>query len=331
MTTKRISIHSWNRFYSRNLSAMPEVMGKQHSFPFESYTVLIKLPDKNMVDRGKGHDKVASVAVRRASDNEPIEFYIHKVDVEVSKPASITVPAEVLERPPNAFELFNEDGQKSLESLAQEHKTIAERAFDYWIRIVRWVCDNSRIGRDVVAGFTTGWTTYLMDSDTKTRIWAMTNTIVLRRLHVVTNEEWTSIQSHLSTGDYPPIYVEFKHDAEENMRLGHYARCVVDLAIACETFLRYMVIQRLPPGLSTKVSAYVEDANIRQYIDKFFPEILQPATNVQFRNLTSNLHSLFDRRNKLVHMGRHTGIDELACRRWLDTTKRLLAITGFLA
>ena len=328
METRQMKVKSWNRFLTRNLAVKPEVLGCEHRFSFENRTVSIKIPSINQVDSGQGYDKVASVGARRAVDNEPLEFYIHKVDVEVSIPVTVSIPSEVLNRPPNAYDLFPDEEQKQLNEIAEQHQSIAEKAFEYWIRIVRWVCDDSRIGRDQVEDFRSGWSTYLIDAESDTKVWIQGQVFHVLGYKTLRVEEWQEIQSKLSLGSQPPIHVEFKHDAEENIRLGDYRRSLVDMAIACETFLRFTVLQRLPVELNTKQTADIEEANVRQYIEKFFPEIIDEATNKQFKKLKSGLHSLFDRRNELVHMGKDEGIDKELCLRFLKVTQELLSIVS---
>ena len=324
----QIKVKSWNRFLTRNLAVKPEVLGCGHRFSFEDSTVSIKIPSIDQVDSGQGYDEVASVGARRAVDNEPLEFYIHKVDVEVSIPVTVSIPSEVLNRPPNAHDLFSDEEQKRLDKVAERHQSTAEKAFEYWIRIVRWVCDDSRIGRDRVEDFRSGWRTSLIDAESDTKVWIHDQVFHALGYKTLRVEEWQEIQSKLSLCSQPPIYVEFKHDAEEHIRLGDYKRSLVDMAIACDTFLRFAVLQRLPGELNTKLTAYIEEANVRQYIEKFFPEINDEATNKQFKKLTSDLHSLFDRRNKLVHMGKDEGIDEKLCLRFLKVTQELLSIVS---
>jgi hypothetical protein len=328
MEIHQITVKSWNRFITRNLAAAPEVLGKEHRFTFENRTVSIKIPSIDQADRGKGYDEVVSVRTRRAIDNEPLEFHIHKVDVEVSIPNIVSVPAEALDRPPNAYDLFSDEEQKRLSKIAEQHQSVAEKAFEYWIRVTRWVCDDSRIGQDQVEDFRSGWGTYLIDTERNTGIWTPGHTIYVSKYKSLNLEEWREIQSKLSENSQPPIYVELKYDAEEHIRLGDYRRSLIDMAIACETFLRISVLQSLPKDLNPKLSVYIEEANINQYINHFFAEIIDETANKQFKKIKSDLHSLTKRRNDLVHMGKDDGIDEKLCLRFLKVTQELLSIVS---
>jgi hypothetical protein len=44
-----------------------------------------------------------------------------------------------------------------------EYRLMAERAFEYWVRIVRWTCDDFRIGRNRGESFDSGWSTHIVD------------------------------------------------------------------------------------------------------------------------------------------------------------------------
>jgi hypothetical protein len=117
-----------------------------------------------------------------------------------------------------------------------------------------------------------------------------------------------------------------KFDAEERISVGDYRRALMDLAMSCETFLRYKVLHSLPSKLKPAIVTHLEEANIRQYLTKFFPELLDKDEQRQFKKLKSNLHSLFDRRNKLVHLGKGDGVDEQLCLRFVKVTDELLSL-----
>ena len=328
MKKYQVKVKSWNRFLIRNLAVKPEIMGNEHSFPFENSTVSIKIPSIVQADRGKNHDEVASVGARLASNNEPLEFRIYKVDVEVLLPITVSLPKEVLNRNPNALDLLSNEKQKEFEKVAKQHQLVAEKAFEYWIRIVRWVCDDSRIGRNQVESFHSGWSTYLKDAESNVKFWIQGKVFYALGYKALGVDKWSEIQRKLSKGSQPPIYVEFKHDAEEHIKLGDYGRSLVDMAIACETFLRFTVLQRLPEELDSKLSSYIEEANISQYINNFFPEVIDEVTDRQFKKLKSDLFSLFERRNNLVHMGKDNGIDEKLCLKFFKVTQKLLSMSG---
>ncbi len=250
------------------------------------------------------------------------------MDVEVSIPIAVSIPLEVLDQPANAYDLFSDEEQSRLNKIAEQHQSIAEKAFEYWLRITRWVCDDSSISRDQVEDFRSGWSTYLIDTERNTKVWIQGHVFDVTKYKTLKPEEWQEVQLRLSNGSQPPIYIELKHDAEESISLGDYRRSLVDMAMACETFLRLAVLQKLPEELNKKLVSYIEEGNISQYIDKFFPEIIDETANRQFKKLKSDLFMMFERRNKLVHMGKDDEIDEILCRKLLKVTQELLSISN---
>ena len=76
--------------------------------------VSVKIPSIDQIDRGQGYDEVASIGARRTVDDEPLEFHINKVDVGVFIPIIVSIPSEVIDRSPNAYELLSDKEQKQL-------------------------------------------------------------------------------------------------------------------------------------------------------------------------------------------------------------------------
>lgn len=327
METQEVKIKSWNRFLTTGLAVKPEIMGAEHRFPFHNSLVTIKIPSIDQIDRGKGYDEVVSVSWRRAVDNEPLEYDIHKVDVEVSIPIITSIPSEVLNRNANAYEILSDEEQKKLNQIATQHESIAEEAFEYWLRVLRWIKDDSRIGRRQVEKLV-NWNVRLFDEESAHKIWVGGGVFHVERYKTIESDEWQEIQSKLESKSQPPIFIELKHDANENIKLGDFRRAVIDMAMACETFMRFSVLQRLPNELNLKLVEYIEMAGVNQYIDRFFPETIDENGNNKFKTLKSDLTKLFKKRNKLVHMGQDNGIDETLCQTFLGVTEELLSINS---
>jgi DNA polymerase III delta prime subunit len=149
----------------------------------------------------------------------------------------------------------------------------------------------------------------------------------------VSLQEWQDIQQKLSTQSYPPTYIEHKHDAEEYIELGDYRRALVDLATACELFLRTVVLRSLPDGLGPNLREAIEQDNISQYFNRFFPKTISEAARQQYKkkqygknNMPKELGSLFKRRNDLLHSGNASSVNREVCERFLKMTKDLLAL-----
>jgi hypothetical protein len=330
MTSREVK--SWNRFVITYLGAQPDVMGREHRFPFDQNMITVKLPRVEQVGKGDDNTKVASVGIRSA-DGKPRDYEIFKIDVEVSRADRLVFSLEVLSRPPNAYDLFPKEEQMRLDEIGSQYQSIAERAFEYWVRIVRWTCDDFRIGRGHDEGFYSGWTIRLVDVETEKHVWIPTPILHPSGYRIVSLQEWEDMQQRLSDGLYPSAYIEYKYDAEEYIERGDYRRAVVDLAAACEIFMRTAVLQSLPAQLNANFREYIDQANISQYINNFFPNTINQAARLQYNkkqygknDMQKELPSLFARRNNLLHSGRADGVNRQSCERFLKMTKDLLAL-----
>jgi hypothetical protein len=330
MTSRQVK--SWNRFAITHLGAQPDVMGHEHHFHFNQNMITVKLPQVEQADRGGSYDEVASVKAWSA-DGKPLYYEVYKVDVETSGNVRLEFPLEVLNRPPNALDLFSKEEQAHLNEVGSQYQSIAERALEYWVRIVRWTCDDFRISRDRGEGFYSGWTIRLVDVETGKRVWIPTAVFLVSAYRTVSLKEWEDIQQRLSDELYPSVYIEHKHDAEEYIERGDYRRAIVDLAAACELFLRVVVLRSLPAGLRPALQESIDSESISQYFNRFFPKAISEAARREYNkkqyngnNMKRELASLFSRRNGLLHAGKDDGVNRQICERFLKMTKDLLGL-----
>ena len=173
-------------------------------------------------------------------------------------------------------------------------------------------------------GTDSGRGTYLEDADNGHSLWASTLMFTVPRYRVITQDEWNSIQSSLDAQEFPPIYSALKHDAQENMGRSNYRSALIELAMTCEIFLRSMVLKRLPSSLSSTLVVAIEEVNISQYVAKHFRALVTEKDEVNFGKLSKELTSLFDKRNKLLHMGKSEGVTKENCERFLRVANDLL-------
>jgi hypothetical protein len=328
MTRAKMTIASWNRFISRNLSIHPDLIGAAHEFSHEQHKITIRLPSIKHLPTEPNRGELVTFNHYTEVDGKktPIQYWVHVVDVLVEIPVKVSVPREMLDRPPNAFEIVSKNQQKYLNQLASTHGAIAERAFDLWLRTLRWKCDNSAIGRPEISGFESGWSTYLIAEPEDKEIWIAPMVFQAKGSKIVTPEVWEEVRSSLDSGLAPPVYADLVMDAIEHIKLGDLQRAVVDVAIACESFLRTLVAVSLPTGLQDSIITYIDDANIRPILDKFIPDILDPLEKKELDKIKGKLHAIFDVRNKIVHKGSGSGVTAEMCRGYIETAKRLIAL-----
>jgi len=321
-----ISTKTWSRFITRNLSVAAEVMGSIHEFGFEGFHVTIRLPTQDDAKRGEAFDEVAGLIRWCSNTNEPLVYDVSKVDVNVIFPESITVPEEALSNPPNQYNHFTDQQKEVVENICDKLSGVAEKAFQYWLEIVRWVSNNAMIGQPDISGFESGWSTYLMDASTDHMVWGSSHTIVARFQSEITKEDWKSVGDHLKNGDTLPLHLRFFHDAIATTRNGQYEKAIIELAMACEIYLRYQVFEFIPEHTPEEFRKYIEEANINKYVSQFFKSLVPESQKSTYKKVANDIASLMSRRNSFVHMGVLHDANEDLCRRFITTAEDLFKI-----
>lgn len=303
-------------------------MGQVVLFERGGSTVTIKTPSIERV--GERHDRgaLATCGAWNSKSGEVIHYIVRAIDVHVDVTAEIPVPSEVLQHRPNAYELIPSSIQEELKQTATKCTECADSAFEYWVSLLRWVSGSHQICRDARVGNSSGWSTYLADSATGSEVWTEGQPIAISACSTVTEKAWSKVNELAVAGIDPPIYAMLLGDALDCIDNGDFRRALVDLSVSCEVFLRSRVIAALPPGTSQQVIRILEEANINQFVAHLFPELLDQAALAAFKaSIKQDLSSLFDKRNKLMHVAQIHGVTEENCRRFAATAQRLFALS----
>jgi hypothetical protein len=329
MSDISIPVSSWNRFAIRNLRIDLSLVGAQHEFTYGGCKARIQLPSSKNLSKEPLEGEVLSFDTYRDSNGEkiPSNVRVHAVDIEISRGEEILVTDGIMNQAPNAYDVVPRSQQEQLDALAEAHASIAEKAFNLWTRILRWKSGDSGVGRPEVIGHESGWGTYLVAESTRKRIWNFSQPdIVWIGQTVVTADIWNTAERAVWLGLEPPIFIELMFDAIEHIRLGDLQRAAVDLAVACECYIRKLVANSLPNGLKKSLSEYVDDANVRIVLTKFIPDVLSDQERRELKRLESRLHKLFDIRNEILHTGRSPALDFIDCGMFLEATRSLINI-----
>jgi hypothetical protein len=330
-----VRLASWDRFHTRNLIVVPELLGQSHVFTFDEREVTILLPGADKLpDEPGGDDTLGqrlSFSGWRLQDGQQQirKVHVHNVDVTVCVPGNATIPGEALVRPVKAPELFSEHQQKYLDKLLSENGDISRRAFKLWIRTLRRKADNWRIGLPEVYGEETGWSTYLQVKDTQKAVWAGTHISDVPAEKAVTPTIWDETWAALCSGQPSPIFYDLLYDAMAHLDHGDLQRTVLDAAISAETYMRIIVRQGLPQGLDDPLQTYINDANIRQVANKFFPARLDTQEKRRYKTIASTLHRMFDDRNAIAHSGYKDGLTTRYCQKIIDSVHTLLSLAPY--
>ncbi len=309
----KIEAASWNRFNSDWLAVTREVLGRKHRFNFEGRHVEVCLPQEEHADRGKGYDEVAECIRWKKQNGKdiPENFHIFKVDLTIDLEKPIEVRKALLEFAPVRRELITETKAKLFDKIIEEHESLALKAFDYWIRVVRWKIGFWLIGQPEIQTPRSGWGTYLIEKDGGKRFWAGSHEFTIRFTKAVTIEEWDVIQEALSERREPPIWIEFLFDAQHKLEMGDKSGCILSLAIACESIFRHAVYNQFPDV------KHVDERLIDTFNEINIRAIFRNITKFRFwdKNWKKNcdwsrINEIFNLRNSVVHLGRTEGIKD---------------------
>ena len=323
-----MKLHSWNRFTITSFRVGPDLLGRTVSFVHQGSTVTIRLPPKERVT--ESYDESALATRRSWQDNtgELISADVYAVDVLTECEPDVNLPAGVLDKRPNAYDLIDEPTQTTLNSIAAGGSSIAISAFEYWVTLLRWATSRHAIGRELRIGSQSGWSTYLRDRASGKDVWVDAMTIQVMIEEPITLEQWQTAERYAKEARVPPIHTVLLAEAAHCIDVADYRRCIIDLATSCEVFLRSTVVRSLPHGITEAASTYIEEANINQYVSHLFPALLNDQERATYSGgIKNQLSALFAKRNKILHMAAHDGVSREICHAYLATLSRLFRLS----
>jgi len=331
----RVNSASLDRFLTRHLLISPELIGREHSFSFRGRKVRIKLPTAKLSDLATVASLLEQLQQYRMAilawkaDEGPSSATIVEVesaDVTVAVAAKLVIHQNMLRTSPNRPETLTESQVSTLYATVDSNRQIALDAFDYWVRVMRWVSKDPSIGRPEMRGVTSGWPTYLVQARTGKEFWAgpIQATVIMKE--PIGTSQWKAASKALREGIQPPIYYDLYFDGVEHRKLGDFERATTDFAVACEVVIRTKTIESLPPDLSPAVLNYVDEAGIRRVVEKFFVELLTEEGLARFNRVSSRLHQLFDARNTILHSGSKADLSEDQTSLFQQATRELIGL-----
>ena len=325
MKDSKVDLVSWKRFITSSLVVVPKLLGSTCEFQFENSQISIELPAASELKDKTEDSKLRITAYKKQNEREiPTRVAIKSVDVLVNLNRKITIPDQVLARQPNVIDLLSEKQQEHLNKLSDDYGDVASRAFDLWIRVLRWKSSNGSICRPEIHGAESGWATYLLDNSTKQRLWAGPHRLTLRVHDAITPAHWRAAEETLRRGKASPVYIDLMFDGIEQYKLGDLRRSVVDLAVACEAFMRSEVLHSLPKGLTDSVLKYINEANIRQVLSHLYKDTLSVEQRKFLKDIDSTLQQLFNARNTILHSGHKKDLTSADCEKYIEATKKLI-------
>lgn len=328
---KKIYARSWMRYLTPKLGVKSELMGTRHEFTFDGYEIKVILPTKDQADRKDGHDEVARAnAWKIDAPEDPFEFKIFQVDVEVNLNEKILVPEGATDFMKVDIRVFDNDpiNKENISNIAKKYAVISNKAFQYWLDLLCWSTNYPFFGKqEQIQSNSSGWGIYLQDMQTGNNVFNLHDPILISLTPVVTEAEWKLTQDRLASNIELPMYMKFKFDAQEWMRIGNYERAIIELALACEIYVRYSFFDYLPKDqLYDEVIKYIERANISLYLQHFFKKIIVDKERTKFTEVKNVILKLMEERNSYMHMGFMKHATPEMSKKYLSAVEDLFAI-----
>lgn len=323
----QIKLHAWNRFICRSLAVPHSLLGAVHKWKTDEAEVEISIPTQNRIENDADSEDPIGKLTTWHVDGTALNYAIFQVDVRVCTNTIIDLDDQLLAVDAKAWDLIPENKRCELDSVAEKHGAIASQSFKYWLSILRWVSGNYRIGRYQVINNKSGWSTYLRESHSQKAIWSSPISMVVQFDRQITEQQWEKAQELLSKNLQVPIEVMYLHDAEEQYELGNLRRCVIDLCIAAETYMRQTVWSSFPTGLAANIRKEIQGMPIHKYREKFFKDLLKDAMLQQYdTEIKANLASLFKKRNTIMHKGQSNDVTPQDCKDYMKAVNGLLQL-----
>ena len=199
----------------------------------------------------------------------------------------------------------------------------AERAIEYWLRVVRWKTRfplSDRVGGTSYQVHDGGRS---INSSTGTCFYRprVGRTVVCPRRHVLCQSEWGEIDATLKNGLEPPIWHDYLASAHLRMAADDILAAFLDLAVASEACIRTCLDTKLPQGMPKGFKDVLRRTNMNDIMTKW--DDLGLPNIAQF----SQIKTLFHIRNTIMHNGKEERANPECFESTAEAVKKLLEIS----
>jgi hypothetical protein len=264
----------------------------------------------------------------KSVDKIPVEYQVNNLDVEIVLELPIRVPEKILHLHPNQYDAFTPREQEELSRTVTEMGDIVSRAFEHWLRVLRWKSGVGHIGEPSVryaAG--DGGGTVLRERATGHRFWLQGHTITAYGRQAVSLAGWKSTQTALNTNKEPPVWFDFLFDGEMRINNKDLIGAVLSLAIALEVNIRTIFSRELQKGtVEPTILEIFDQTNLRSLLNRikklrFWSKEWDAATDL------STFNSLMNYRDRVMHSAETKNLDAKELRRMYTAVRKFAYFT----
>lgn len=292
------------RFTVEDLSVTTSVLGRSHTFEFESHSITLSLPTESPADAPDWAARTRKTGWRTADPANP-DTTIHSVfdiDLSTNVAARIAIDERAFSEPVNSQHATPQQ-VKNLKRVADDYARLLSGAWDHWQTTTRWIAGHrsvgrarARVGKDPHGASAAS----IYRRTDQRKIWVETSAITLLGETPFDPVRWQLLQDAFSSGHRYPIWFSFISEAQHRLESFDKPGAIASAAIACETLVRSMFWLNVPQVHNAKARELI-DRSPAQAIIGGWAEIAGPRPSGKWE--TKAIHRLFDMRNRLMHSG----------------------------
>lgn len=325
MTHVTIAANATAQFALDRLRVEAELVGSKHEFFYEGHRTIVTIPKPN--PRVDPYDDRIRCDTWKSVGMVPMVYQVDSLDFEIELPSTLQVPAEVLQRSPNQTNLLSVQESNAFDEKVKNGTTLLERAFSYWLQVLRWKSHIGHIGEPSVRYAGSAGSGALIDRETRHRFWLRGHMVVAVGGQAVNLADWETARKALDAGKRPPVWFDFLFEAKMRMNNLDLIGAVLMLAVAFEVNLRKVFSAEIETFDIDPVVLQVMDlANLRALLTRVkrlrnWNDDWEAATDV------STLHRLMDYRDGVMHLAKTERINEAALREMYSAVENFAYFT----
>jgi hypothetical protein len=327
MTYVDVPTNAYRRISLERFCITTELISARHEFVFEGRSVTVQLPALHKEELPFDQRRI-DCYLWKSAGHIPVEYHVKSLDVEIELEAPTRVPEKILHLHPNQFEAFDSREQQELNRIVSEMGNVASRAFEHWLRVLRWKSGVGHIGEPSVRyAATDGGGTVLRERATGHRFWLQGHTITSCGRRAVTLAGWESTQIALNANKVPPVWFDFLFDGEMRINNNDLVGAVLSLAIALEVNIRTLFSGELQKGTVEPVVLEIFDqTNLRSLLNRikklrYWNKDWDDVTNL------STFNSLMNYRDRAMHSAETKNLDAMELRKMHAAVRRFAYFT----
>ena len=308
-----VAVNATSEFALERFRISADVVGLKHQFMFDECRTTVTLPTPKSQDPASEHDRIRCDKWK-SEGMIPLEYQVNSIEFEIELSDPIEIPEELVQLAPKQFNLLDAHEQKDLDNRVEKAADTLERAFSYWLRVLRWKSGIGYIGEPSISYAGANGAGALRDRASGHRIWLQTQVIHVIGTKAISSMDWSTTQAALAANKKPPVWFEFLFEARMRISNKDLVGAVLTLTVAFEVNLRKVFSAGLEEiNIDPVVLQIVDLANLRALLTRVkrmrgWNEEWERACDF------STLHKLMDYRDGVMHMAKVEGLNEAELR-----------------